>query len=293
MIGRRRRRLASDPPKWRHNHWPARNVENFVVSFPKSGRTWLRVMMAVAMAETHRRPRDEVVSEWLDNEAPRLGDSSVLFTHALSVPAHEPPHAAELFLRYIGDRRRLFFVRDPRDVVVSHYFQVSKRARRQPDYEPGSIAEFVRDPARGIERVLVFLRACAASLREHGGPSLLLAYEDVHRDPAAGLRDALRFFGAPAEEVAIHAAVDYGRFENMQRLEREGAVRYEGRRLRARDVSDPESFKTRKGVVGGYRAYLSDEDVADVEARIAELLPETMGYREPGVPPARLVAPVA
>ena len=45
----RRDRKPGDA-RWRHGLWPARSVERFVVSFPKSGRTWLRVMMAVAEA---------------------------------------------------------------------------------------------------------------------------------------------------------------------------------------------------------------------------------------------------
>jgi hypothetical protein len=291
MIGRRRRRATVDWPKWRHNHWPSRSVENFVVSFPKSGRTWLRVMMAVAEAEARGARTQDVVSEWLENEAPHLSGAPVLFTHALSVPAHESPEASALFLRYIGDRRRLFFVRDPRDVVVSHYFQVSRRARTRAGYDPGAIGDFLRDPDRGLERVLQFLQACDEALRDGTGPALLLAYEDLHRDPAANLRFALEFFGAPASEDALRAAVEFGRFENMQRLERESVLAREGRRLVARDPGDPESFKTRKGEIGGYRAYLSNEDIAYVEVLIAELQPEALGYREPGVPPARLLSP--
>jgi hypothetical protein len=293
MIRRWRMRGRTEPPapKWRHNHWPARSVENFVVSFPKSGRTWLRVMLAAAEAESRGMPTGELVSEWLASEAPRLAGSPLLFTHALSVPWHEPPRATELFLGYIEDRRRLFFVRDPRDTLVSQYFEVTRRARRQPGYEPGSIGDFVRDPACGIERALLFLRACDESVREGSGPAMLLAYEDLHRDPEGGLQAALGFFGAPASETALRLAVEYGRFENMQRLEREGTPDRGSRRLRARDPSDPESFKTRKGEVGGYRAYLSDEDIGYVEGRIAELLPETLGYREPGVPPSSLASP--
>jgi hypothetical protein len=268
-------------------------VENFVVSFPKSGRTWLRVMMAVAEAEARGARSQDVVSEWLASEAPQLSGSAVLFTHALSVPAHEPMEASALFLRYIGDRRRLFFVRDPRDVVVSHYFQVSRRARRPAGYEPGAIGDFLRDPDCGLERILRFLQGCDDALRDGSGPALLLAYEDLHRDPAGGLRVALEFFGAPANEEAVRAAVEFGRFDNMRQLERDGASVPGNRRLAARDPSDPESFRTRKGEVGGYRAYLSDEDVAYVEERIAALQPEALGYREPGVPPTRLPSPTA
>jgi hypothetical protein len=203
----------------------------------------------------------------------------------LSVPAHEPEVAPSLFLRYIGDRRRVFLVRDPRDTVVSHYFQVSKRARRQADYEPGAIGDFVRDPLLGVERILGFMRACAASLEEDPGPALVLSYEILHRDATGALGSALGFFGASIGEDDLGAAVEYGHFANMQRLEHEGALDGGNRRLAARDPSDPDSFKTRRGEIGAYREYLVEEDVAFVEERMAALLPERLGYREPGVPP--------
>jgi hypothetical protein len=289
--GRRRGAMLPSPPKWRHNHWPARSVENFVVSFPKSGRTWLRVMMAVAESQSRGVAGHEVIAEWLAEEAPRLGGAPLLFTHALSVPAHEPARGMDLFLEYIEDRRRLFFVRDPRDVVVSHYFQTSRRARRQPDYDPRSVGDFVRDPDRGIDRVLLFFGACERSLRSGSGLALRLAYEDLHADPTAGLGAALAFFGAQASPAALKLAVEFGSFENMQRLERKGEFAHDNRRLVARDPSDPESFKTRRGEVGGYREYISDDDVVYIEERIATLLPETFGYREPGVSATTLAAP--
>ncbi len=43
-------------------------------------------------------------------------------------------------------------------------------------------------------------------------------------------------------------------------------------RLAARDAGDPETFKTRKGEVGGYREYLQGEDLAYVERVINEQL---------------------
>jgi Sulfotransferase domain len=275
-------------PKWRHNHWPARSVENFVISFPKSGRTWLRVMMAVAESQARGVTSQEVVAEWLAEEAPRLAGSPLLFTHALSVPAHEPARGMDLFLEYIQDRRRLFFVRDPRDVVVSHYFQVSRRARRQKGYDPGSIGDFVRDPDRGLDRVLLFFAACERSLRSGPGPTLLLAYEDLHSDPTAGLAAALAFFGTQTSPAVLKLAVEFARFENMRRLEREGEFAHDNRRLVARDPSDPESFKTRRGEVGSYEEYLSADEVAYVEERVAALMPESFGYRKPGVAPTTL-----
>jgi len=280
--------------QWQHGLWPARSVERFVVSFPKAGRTWLRVMMAVAEAGARGEAPERVVQEWLGSEAPRLNGAPVLFTHGLSVPVDELAAAMSLFLAYIGDRRRIFLVRDPRDTVVSYYFQETTRRRRRALPESTSLDSFVRHADYGIERILLFNQACSASLRDDPGPALLLAYEDLHSDAMGSLRSVLDFLeAAPEGDDVLRSAVEYGRFENMQRLERRGSFQAHNRRLVARHPDDPESYKTRRGEVGGYRDYLSAEEIAYLEERIAALQPPELGYLEPGIPPRLSVREVS
>ena len=228
---------------------------------------------------------ERVVDDWLRGEAPSLAGRPVLFTHALGTSSRDPDDAVELFLRYIGARTRVFVVRDPRDVVISHYFQLTRRARRAQDVaSPGA---FVRDSSRGIDRVLCFMRSCERSLRDDPGPALVLAYEDLKRDAGAELASVLRFFDAPADDDVVAAAAEYGRFENLQRLERAGSIGASSRKLGPRDVADPDSLKIRRGEVGSYAEYLSPDDCAYLEERIAALQPRAFGYLEPGVPRAR------
>jgi hypothetical protein len=280
--------MSNEPGRdtWRHLQWPSRKVESFVVSFPKSGRTWLRVLLAVVEADRRGEDPNAVVSEWLGQEAPTMADSPVLFTHALASNAHERVEAMSYFLSYIGDRRRVFLVRDPRDTIVSYFFQVTKRQRGSA--LASDIGKFVRDPGYGIERLLLFLVACDASLRDASGPSLLVSYEELHAYPQRVLAATAGFLGCPASTRTLASAVTFAEFDNMRRLELEGGF---GRaRLEMRDANDVESLKTRKGVVGGYAEYLSRKDVSYVEGRIGALLPARFGYREPGVPAAVLAS---
>jgi hypothetical protein len=273
---------------WRHPFWPAPGVDRFVVSYPKAGRTWLRVMLAVVEAETAGGRRERVLETWLRDDAPRLAGSSVLFTHALSTSSRESPAAVELFLRYVAGRRRVFLVRDPRDLVVSHFFHLTRRSGRARDV--ASPGEFVRDPTRGIDRVLRFMEACERSLREDPGPALLLSYEELHRDTERGLRSTLELFEVGADDRAVATAVEFGGFSNLQRLEQEGRLGESSRRLGARDRADPDSRKIRRGEIGSYTDYLSDDDIAYLEERIAESQPPSLGYATPGTPPANVPA---
>jgi hypothetical protein len=71
-------------------------------------------------------------------------------------------------------------------------------------------------------------------------------------------------------------ALEFSRFENMQKLEAAGA--FDSNILHPGDVRDPESFKVRRGKVGGYREYLSAEDQQFAEDAMTEL-DRRFGYR--------------
>jgi len=87
----------------------------------------------------------------------------------------------------------------------------------------------------------------------------LMRYESLRASPAEHFRDLLALLGESAPEMPIfHEALDFSRFENMQKLEAAGA--FDSKILLPGDVRDPESFKVRRGKVGGYREYLSIED---------------------------------
>ena len=75
----------------------------------------------------------------------------------------------------------------------------------------------------------------------------------------------------------LREAIEFSRFENMQKMEAAGA--FDSKILRAGDVRDPESFKVRRGKIGGYREYLSAEDQL-YAAKAIKKLDRRFGYDE-------------
>ena len=83
------------------------------------------------------------------------------------------------------------------------------------------------------------------------------------------LAEVLAFLGArgvPRE--TIDRAVDFARFDRMR--ESEATEAFPSHMMRTPADADPEAFKLRKGVVGGFRDYLSADDVAWIDACEAE-----------------------
>jgi alcohol sulfotransferase len=65
----------------------------------------------------------------------------------------------------------------------------------------------------------------------------------------------------------------------MKRLESGDTSRLRGGRFAPRDKDNPDSFKVRRGKVGGYRDYFSEAQAAEIEALIDADLSPVFGYR--------------
>ena len=229
---------------WPISLFKKKNIETEVglcISYPKSGRTWLRVML------------DE------------LG-VPLRFSHggsAFHSRNFRPP-------RYFLDKKRaLFLHRDPIDTTISGYFQVTKREAWRNLFN-GSVSEFIRDDKLGIVRTLRFnsMWLDAASNNE---AVLVTTYESLHSDPISELRKIANWFGVSVSNEQLEKAVVAGRFDTMKAQEATGG--YEEsyhHRLRPANPDDPASFKVRKGVVGGYREYLTEDDIAFCKERILQ-----------------------
>jgi hypothetical protein len=158
------------------------------------------------------------------------------------------------------ENKIVLLVRDPRDTVVSGYYQATKRI--SPPYD-GSMSEFIRDPKHGIEKIVRF------NLNWFANASIpdsihLLEYEQLRADTVGEMTRLATFLGKPAlSRERIASTVEAARFENMRAMESKGAGKHEiGVVLAAGDPGDPNSYKVRKGKIGGYTDELSASDIA-------------------------------
>jgi hypothetical protein len=181
-------------------------------------------------------------------------------------------HAIQLRLRFThagsemhGQFRRpwrfggklVFLHRDPLDTLVSNYFHVTRRCKFTPDWRDRSMSDFVRSRL-GIVRIMDFNTAWLRALRTRS--ATIITYELMREDPGAVLGLLLRSFDRTVDDEMIQRAVATGSFDTMRKQEVAGKEYY-GVRLNPRDASDPETYKVRRGIVGGYRDYLSSDDV--------------------------------
>jgi hypothetical protein len=86
------------------------------------------------------------------------------------------------------------------------------------------------------------------------------------------------FLGSPVDQQTITNAVEYSSFENMKKMETSGKYRLSGGRMVPKDQNNPDSFKVRKGEVGGFRQYFDIEQTYQIDETIDEQLAPVYGY---------------
>ncbi|MGH8518322.1 MAG: sulfotransferase domain-containing protein [Panacagrimonas sp.] len=247
-----------------------RKADGFFVSVPKSGRTWFRTLWAAYWCNVSGIAFDVRVRRV-------AGMPHIHFTHDRWEQRANP----SLALRLLGHdlvprglarkKSKVLLVRDPRDVIVSIFFQVTKRPNAAQRYMPSSVTELVHDPRVGFTTVVATMNGWYEEWA--GTPQFaLFRYEDARADPAVAMRRWLAHHGVTTpDEAALAHAVSFSDFRAMQERERAGTFEVEA--LAARDRNDTDSYKTRRGKIGGFVDYLDADDLAYCNAEMTKLLP--------------------
>lgn len=239
-----------------------------IVSYPKSGRTWIRALLGHALVEARGFPQGLPNDRLLDPDM--LTASSGLKRTMLSHDGSDflPPRDFRKLLTdksFYRGRIVHFLHRDPKDILVSAWFTATMRA----NVFDGTLSDFIRSPALGIRKIARFHKiwAAAAAIPQEFH---LVRYEQLHSDPKPLLRQILSSIGVAIGEAQLTRALEASSFARMRQMETSGDIRILGRTLVPRDAHDEGSYKTRRGIVGGYRDYMSESDIAYVTQVLAE-----------------------
>jgi len=242
----------------------------YIFSFPKSGRTWLRMMLAKIFNLMQGR---DAIGDFVDAaKYVRADGKKIKITFEHEDSRGTPYYALETNKKRNKKKKVIFLARDPRDVMVSYYFEMTKRKGLQcPD-----ISSFIRDERYGIDTVIRYMNIWMHN-KDRPADFLLLFYEEMQASPSRQLERVLHFIGLKnISRALIDDAVAFSRFDNMQKIEGRGILHTP--EMTPADRADAESFKTRKGKIGGYADYFSSEDTLFMNSKIKEHLSSDFGY---------------
>ncbi len=252
-----------------------------LMSWGKSGRTWLRVMLSRFYQVKHGLAENELIG--FDN-LKRLNPAipSVVFSHNNYLRDYTKNWHSKA---HFQGKRIVLLVRDPRDVAVSQFFQWKHRMRPAKkllnDYPPDgadiSLFDFVMNPDCGVPKIIRYFNGWEEAMPELNGV-LVVRYEDMRTDTGQWLGKVLEFIGTPGTEEQVREAVEFAAYDNMKKLEAKKTFKSSGARVVPGDRNNPDSYKVRRAKVGGYRDYFDDGQVARIDRLVDTTLSPSFGY---------------
>lgn len=202
----------------------------FVISYPRSGNTWVRFLLANLIQYESEGPVDfhsvHRVIPGIEKEEHR--EMLRKMAPPRLITSHDPYNPAF--------KRVIYILRDGRDVMVSYYYYLTGQGGFK-----GSFLEFLSKkdlyPCLWHEHVDSWLR------RQNQCELLLIRYEDLLQQPEIDLERMARFAGLPCERERLRWAISNARFDTMRKVERE----------KGRAYGPTRNFEfVRKGIIGDW-----------------------------------------
>jgi len=221
-----------------------RHDDVYLVSFPKSGNTWMGFLIANAALRLKNIDRD--VNFFNSHHfIPDIHDTRDINNCTLPIgfrciKSHSSFNPLYLSVVYV--------LRHPEDVMVSYYkFMVGLGSYK------GTLSEFIRSPDYGVATWVSHVQGW---LDVGNNPSLqiiLIRYEDLKVSSSIEIKKVFRFFGFHLDDSILDYVTSKTSFSFMKQLEEE--LYFNGRHI-AKD------FKfMRSGKVGANNAEFNKNDI--------------------------------
>jgi hypothetical protein len=252
-----------------------KQTDVYLISYPKCGRTWLRLMIGKSVAQHFSllENEDMLFLRWPKKIHPDIPHITVIHEDR---PMLKSPEELQTTKTKFAEKKIILLVRDPRDVIVSSYFEMKKRAQIFGDnpYEQrsasfhGSLEEFINQEQGGFNTILKYYNIWADN-RQIPKDLLLVRYEDMRAEPQKELRKVIDFLGLSiiSDEILSHA-VEYASFDNMRNMEKDG--KFSSGMLKPASAADKDSYKTRRGKIKGFVDYLDEKEIENLNQKMLE-----------------------
>lgn len=193
----------------------------WIASYPKSGNTWMRFLIANYLAGPIERSED------VEDLIPGIGSSAqvaTLLTKRERVYGKTHLPWGPLLQMREKTERAVVIVRHPKDVLLSNLnYQRILRGTDKGFTDRAYAWAFV---AHGCDPG--WLRVGYSSLESHARswieaaktvPTLIVRYEDLKADPTSHLRQVISFLDLPIDEDRLRMAARCSAFDQMRALE--------------------------------------------------------------------------
>jgi sulfotransferase family protein len=257
---RHQRQLRLIPVVYRHA--TVSRQDAFLVSYPKSGNTWLKFMLTSLLSGNEADFDND--SSVIANVGSHRATPRLLPDGGRLIKSHEPYSNPQKH----AYRKAIYLVRDGRDVAVSYYHTLIRRGKFEGDFGP-FLRLFLGGGVDGYGPWHQHVESWLASPLRANGSLLVLKYEDLLTEPVQGVGQVMEFLGRPVSPEQAEETVRAYSVERMREQERQSRFHEKKKR---RDIMFVRSAKS-----GGWVETFTPEDEAFFATVAGEVLGQ-LGY---------------
>lgn len=244
------------------------DFDAFMISYPKSGRTWLQKMLIEAVQLQSGATIDggdvSKVHE-IESSFPRM-----LSTHAGSSWEEVIKNDVEITHDDYDSYQHakiIYLYRDPRDVLVSQYYHILHRTK----YTGFKKEYLIDNPNVGLKKIINFMNRWARYAIAHKENVYALSYEDLKEDSADHLLALMNHIGYPVINEVVTEALKNCTLDRM-RMQESGSTDNPWANTDTGSNHDVNVFHSRKGISGEYKEFFTSDQIAHINVIIDQHL---------------------
>ncbi len=231
-------------------------AEGLLVSYPKSGRTWLQKIVVEAW---------RISAEYENEVADISGLSSVIPSFPLIIPTHaggcweenfnvlNGAEITQLDYKDMEGKKMVYMYRDPRDVLVSQYYHMKHRTR----IKSISKQELLHSPYVGADKLIAYMNRWVKMKKSNGENIHMVSYEELHDSTLETMKAVMGFWSISCENDILMQAINNTSIDKMRAQESADA---KTPWTYTPDGSLSDSYHARKGKTGEYLTFFNEEE---------------------------------
>jgi hypothetical protein len=247
------------PLVWLRHRLSVRPNDAFLASYPRSGNTWARFLLCEVLTNEEAGFTSVASTIPTLRLRPYGKIPSILPSGGRLLRTHERYHKEY--------KKAVYFVRDPRDVIISNYEFERGDEHFALDSFDDFVAAFVRGKVNSFGNWSKHVKGWLDSPLADSNDFLLVKYEEMRRDTERVLSNIVKFLGVAVDCETIRKTVANNDLHSMRVKE----DRYH------RKPADGAGRQVRVGSVGGWQQRLSAVQVDLIEHHAGDLI-ERLGY---------------
>ncbi len=246
-------------------HIPIRSDDNFVVSYPRSGNRYIRLLMSYAMY-----PNEEVnatnIKQWLpsvynsNKRVKKYASPRILKSHAYFNPHYN---------------KVIYLVRDPRSVAVSYFYFLKKHKVLHSQTFTEFLPNFLKGAPDHYGNWAEHVGGWLGGLGFQSNRFLLVKYEDLRNYTSDKLKEILSFLDIDYTNSHIERAVELSDFEKAQKQEKQA-------KADLNQVWGNADLLIRKGSLDEWKEYFGKQEQEMLIDAFGPVMQQVGYYKEEG-----------